>query len=300
MTRASFTAYLQHEKRYADNTLIAYNSDLDQFQQFVEAAFSISDITQIRSAHIRKWIIDLLQAGTTPRTIRRKLASLQAYIRFLRTKNILTHNPCKGIVAPKVAKSLTYYIDQPTADKLFDPTHFTDDFTGVRNKTILEVLYGTGIRRAELISLQLKDIDIANKIIYVTGKRAKTRAIPLVPYLSQVLQHYLHLRASVATSQTADDPLFITDKGAKIYPKLVYDIVHKHLSLVTTITKRSPHVLRHSFATHLSDEGADLNAIKTLLGHASLAATQIYTHTSLEKLKRAYQQAHPNALKDNP
>jgi len=246
--------------------------------------------------HIRSWIVHLKTAGTSEKSINRKLSSVKGFFNFLKRKGILEKNPMQKIQSLKMPKRLPVTIRKNEMEQLFD-FEFGTDFNGLRSRLIITLLYEAGLRRAELINLKIGSINFSKKIFRVLGKGNKERLLPFSNKLSEQFEEYLEVRNEMKKNEV-NDYLFVTDKGGKLYPKFVYNLVHKHLSTISTAEKRSPHVLRHSFATHLSDNGADLNAIKELLGHSSLAATQIYTHNSVEKLKEVYQLAHPKARKD--
>ena len=294
MTLSSFLQYLEFEKRFSPNTIIAYRKDLEQFLKFIEHEFDITSVESIDHTHIRSWMVELLALDIVPRSIRRKLSTLKTYFKFLLQRGRITHNPMLKVVAPKVGKRLPVYVQEGTMEKLLENITFSEDYTGVRDRLIIELLYSTGMRRSELINLVINDIDFGQQRCKVLGKGNKERLIPFGKTLSENLEHYLTVRAG-QFPEVNTRALFLTEKGKPLYPKLVYNIVKKYLSIVTTVEQRSPHVLRHSFATHLTENGADLNAIKALLGHSSLAATQIYTHNSIERLRQVYQKAHPKA-----
>lgn len=297
MHKAIFLQYLQYEKRFSENTILAYRKDVEQFIAFLKETYSLALVNEVRHFHIRSWVIDLLEQGLTPRTIRRKLSTLKTYFRFLLKHKQIEENPMLKVVIPKVGKRLPVHVQEHEMAQLFERAAFTEDFPGQRDRTMLELLYATGMRRAELLGLRLQDVDFGQRVIRVLGKGKKERLIPFGTALREQLQAYLDVREATFPDN-GEAHLLLTDKGAKLYPKFVYNTVKRYLSLVTTLEQRSPHVLRHSFATHLSNNGADLNAIKELLGHANLAATQIYTHNSIEKLKKVYQQAHPKAKEE--
>jgi integrase/recombinase XerC len=240
---------------------------------------------------LRSWVVSLMEEGLNPSSVNRKIASLRAYYGFLRRKNHITKDPTKILTALKTRKKLPAFVEEKAMEMLFEESAFTDDFAGIRDRVILELLYGSGIRLAELIGLGTKDLDLPSRTIRVFGKRAKERIVPVSVPLVVLLQKYLEQRAPAENIDT----LIITDSGKEAYPVFIQRTVKKYLSAVTTLSQKSPHVLRHTYATHLLNRGADLNAIKELLGHANLAATQIYTHNSIEKLKKTHQQAHPKA-----
>ena len=294
MKLTSFFQYLKSEKRFSEHTLTAYRNDLQQFSSFINITFQITTESEVKHTHIRSWIVQLMQTGITPRSINRKLSTLKSYFKFLRKKGILTENPMIKVIAPKTGKRLPMFVKESNMELLLDKLDLGEDFKAIRTKAIIELLYTTGMRRSELINLKISDIDRSSLYIKVLGKGNKERLIPFGKKLLTVLDIYLKSREQEFPDNTTPE-IFITDKGMKLYPKFVYNIVKQNLSQVTTIAQRSPHVLRHSFATHLSNNGADLNAIKELLGHANLSATQVYTHNSIEKLRKVYQQAHPKA-----
>jgi integrase/recombinase XerC len=294
---SAFMSFLQYEKRCSNHTLIAYQTDLAQFEAFMKATHEVLDLAVVEGYQIRDWIIELLAQDITPRSIQRKLATLKAFYKYLREKGMISNNPLQKVIPPKSGKRLPSFVQEKQLNQLFEEVDFENDYKGRRNRLILELLYTTGMRRSELIDLQVKQIDVANEMIIVTGKRSKQRIIPLLPNVLTSLQSFLLLRLQQFPT-AAHDNLFLSDKGKPINPKVLYNMVHQYLSLITSIEKRGPHTIRHSFATHLLDNGAELNAIKELLGHSSLAATQIYTHNSIEKLKKVYVQAHPKAKLD--
>ena len=295
MTKAyihSFFQYLALEKRYSPLTIDLYKTDLHQFIDYLTSQFELES-EKAKHEHIRSWSVFLMEKGISSRSIRRKLSVLKTYYKFLRKKGIVAESPMLKVLAPKAGKVLPTVMEQKTLQHLFENVPFGDDFKGKRDQLMVELLYGTGMRRAELIGLKLDSIDLDGQRLKVLGKGNKERLLPLSPYLVKLMQQYLSLRGD--TFPQSESYLFLTNKGKKLYPKLVYNTVHHYLSLVSTLEKRSPHVLRHSFATHMIDNGADLQAVKELLGHASLAATQVYTHNSIKRLQEVYQQAHPKA-----
>lgn len=297
MMHARFLQYLQYEKRFSEHTVLAYAKDTEQFFTFLKDTYGLASAAEVRHFHIRSWVIHLLEQGLTPRTIRRKLSTLKTYFRFMRKHGHMQENPMQKVIIPKIGKRLPVHVQENELEQLFGAIRFTDDFPGQRDRLLLQLLYATGMRRAELIHLKTEDIDPGRGVLRVLGKGNKERLIPFGEQVKQQVRQYIQIRNHTFPN-TDTTHLFLTDKGAPMYPKLVYNIVNRYLSFVTTVEQRSPHVLRHSFATHLSDHGADLNAIKALLGHANLAATQIYTHNSIEKLRQVYQQAHPKAKEE--
>lgn len=285
-----FCKYLQFERRFSAHTLAAYHSDLVQFHSFLLAEESLNAVEQVMSIHVRSWLMKRMDEGLDARSANRKITALKSFYRFLIKTGVVEANPMLKVVSPKNAKKLPEYVAADRMDSLLDHQTFPDDFEGRRNKLILEMLYGTGIRRAELLNIHLGDIDFVQHQIRITGKRNKQRIIPMVESLEAAIQSYLELRNALNPQSSM---LMLRSDGQEAYAALIYKVVRAQLSLVSTRKKRSPHVLRHSFATEMLNRGADLNAIKELLGHANLSATQVYTHNSIEKLKEAYRQAHP-------
>jgi integrase/recombinase XerC len=285
-----FSNYLRFEKRFSAHTSAAYLRDLQQFGQFL----ALSELTFADASHndVRSWMVDLMDQHAEARTVSRKLSALRSFYRFLNRENLTDHNPVQLVKAPKAPKRLPAVVEDVKLSAFLDSTEFGDDFEGVRDRLILEILFGTGIRLSELLTITTASLDLARQQVRIFGKRSKERIVPVHAPLVQLITRYLPLRAALAGDTTA---LILTAAGKPAYPKMVYRIVHDRLQAVTSSQKRSPHVLRHSFATSLLNRGADLNAIKELLGHASLAATQVYTHNSVERLKSIYKQAHPKA-----
>ncbi len=292
--KESFLQFLQIEKRYSPHTVRSYRNDLDQFANFLSDNEMLSDVNDITSHQIRAWIVYLIDNGISPVTVHRKISCLRRFYNYLRKEGIVKTDPLEKIVLPKQKKKLPVFVEEEALDKLFDSVNFGNDFSGLRNRTIIEMLYMTGIRRAELTEIRYEDVSLSDATVRVTGKRNKQRIIPLSQLFVTRLREYIGARNKIV-SDTAGSWFFITDKGNKLYDKYVYNIVKAYLSMVTTIEKKSPHVLRHTFATHMLNRGADLNAIKEFLGHANLSATQIYTHNTFEKLKRIHKKAHPRA-----
>jgi integrase/recombinase XerC len=288
-----FWNYLSSERRFSAHTLVAYQNDLNQFIQFCQDIQCLTAVSAVRHLHIRAWMVAQLQDGISTRTLNRRLSCLKTYFKFLKKQGHYDHqDPMKKIVAPKSGKRLPVFIPESQMTRLFNESDFGTDYKGQLDRLVLEILYATGMRRSELTQLTVRDTDLSRGVFRVLGKGNKERLCPFAPYLREQLETFLALRAATFPS-TQHPALLLTPKGQPLKPEGVYYIVKRYLSLLTTVEQRSPHVLRHSFATHLSDRGADLNAIKTLLGHANLAATQVYTHNSVEKLKKVYEQAHP-------
>jgi len=289
-----FISYLKFEKRYSDHTITSYKNDLRQFTLYVNEQYGIEDIEEMQHTYVRSWIVFLMGNKITPKSINRKISSLRSFYQYLRKKGKIDKNPMAKITAPKIAKRLPQYVMENEMESLFDLIDVEQTFSSIRDRLILELLYATGMRRAELIQLKNADIYLANRFIKVLGKGNKERLIPVGKDLLENIMRYKEEREK--TFDHLDHSyLLVTDKGKSLYPKFVYNTVKRYLSLVTTMEKKSPHILRHSFATHLSNNGADLNAIKELLGHANLSATQIYTHNSISRLQEIYKASHPKA-----
>ncbi len=296
MNIESFLDYITHERRYSKHTITSYENDLNQYRQYCQLQYELDDILLSTHIHVRSWIVHMSQNGIGAKSINRKISSLKSFFKYHKRKGNVQHSPMSRVVAPKLKKRLPSFVREENMNVLLTADLFTQDFSGIRDYTIIEILYRTGIRRAELISIQDADIDFSNKTLKVTGKGNKQRMIPLQDNLLQICRDYLTARDEEFETET--HPAFLlTDKAKVMYPKYVYNKVTHYLGLITSNDKKSPHILRHSFATHLSNHGAELNAIKALLGHSSLAATQIYTHNSVERLKKAHKRAHPRSEK---
>ena len=288
-----FTNYLQYEKRFSAHTLSAYLQDLQQFQKFLFQ--SELDFAAVKHHDVRSWIVDLLDKQAEPRSVQRKLSTLRTFYKFLLREMLVEANPTLQVKAPRVSKILPVFIEDSNLNNLLDNAEvFGEGFEGLRDRVVLELLFGTGIRLAELITLSDADVNLYEQTIKVFGKRSKERIIPVNVSLMKLLKQYIEEK-SKQNFQNLSQKLLVTSEGKAAYPKLIYRIVKKYLAYISTNGKKSPHVLRHSFATSLLNKGADLNAIKELLGHASLAATQVYTHNSVERLKTIYKQSHPKA-----
>jgi integrase/recombinase XerC len=295
MTTERFLDYIAFEKRYSQHTINAYRSDLDQFFIFLADQYKIDDINQADHQVIRSWIVSLMETGHTSRTVNRKITTLKSYFKYLIKDGQLHVNPMSRVIAPKTSQRLPSFVEQENMNTLFNSVNFEEGYPGTRDRMIMELFYATGMRLSELIGLKDTDVDLFKNMLKVTGKRNKQRIIPFTKGIADLLSNYLEMKRRAFTGVAEDSFLFLSDKGEKLYPRMVNRIVHKYLDQVTTISKRSPHVIRHTFATHMLNNGADLNAIKEILGHANLAATQVYTHNTIEKLKSIYKQAHPRA-----
>lgn len=289
----SFLEYIQFEKRYSDHTLISYRNDLSQFEEHLLKTSS-NTITHAHYNDIRSWMVHLVNSGISASSISRKMACLRSYYKYLLREEVIKESPMVKVKSPKIKKQLPVFVQEDNILDLLDKFQFTADFSGQRDKLILELLYGTGIRLSELIELKESDCNLHARTIKVLGKRNKQRIIPINNSLYNLIKNYQTLKKELYPYNT-DDYLLVTDRSDKTYPMFIYRTVKKYLEEITTIEKKSPHVLRHTFATHLLNKGADINAIKDLLGHANLAATQVYTHNSLEKMKEIFKQAHPKA-----
>ena len=303
MVKDRFVAFIQFEKRYSPHTVTAYRNDLDQFYSYLDLQFGISEIREVTHPMIRSWVVHEIEKGLTPRSINRKLTTLKSFYKFLLREGLVDENPMRKVISPKNSKRLPVFMEKEHIRLLLDDLKFDEGFPGLRDRLIIEMFYATGIRLSELVKMKETDLDFHHCNVKVLGKRNKERLIPFSNKIRDLLQFYLEERSefirkmSISNRKFTKDSfyLFLTNSGRSIYPKMVYRVVNRYLSLVTTLKKRSPHVLRHSFATHLLNNGAELNAVKELLGHANLSATQVYTHNTIEKLKKVYKQAHPKA-----
>jgi integrase/recombinase XerC len=289
-----FIKYIGQEKRYSKHTLLAYTTDLLQFEDFMSETYEL-DLVAVKYIHVRDYIAHLMEGEVGSSSIGRKLSTLRSFYKYLCRQQIITSSPMSLVKAPKVPKRLPVFVDEQKMDMLLDSEAiFSDSFSSMRDRLIIETLFGTGIRLSELIGLKESDVDFYSNTIKVLGKGNKERIVPMTKPLVNQIGTYLIEKARQDFNNNAAS-LIVTDKGAKLNANFVYRTVKSYLSMVSTQEKLSPHVLRHSYATSLLNRGADLNAIKELLGHASLAATQVYTHNSIESLKTIYKQAHPKA-----
>jgi integrase/recombinase XerC len=293
----SFYQYLALERRFSPHTLAAYRNDLGNFILYVTEKQCLTSVAEVRHLHVRGWAAAQMQEGLSARSVNRHLSCLHSYFRFLKKRGLIDKDPMQKVLAPKTGKRLPVFIQEHQMAALFSEIKFGTDYRGLLDHLVLEILYATGMRRGELVSLKTSDIDLHRMMFRVTGKGGKERAVPFARYMTELLDRYLTLRAE--TFPDSKEPwLFLNKDGEKLPAGSVYYIVRKYLSQVTTVEQRSPHVLRHSFATHLSNRGADLNAIKELLGHSSLAATQVYTHNTIDRLIEVYEQAHPKGKEE--
>lgn len=296
MSLPAFIEYLSLEKKYSKHTVNAYSKDIETFQDFIEKQFDDTAIKDVNYSQIRSWIVALVETKITNRSINRKISSLQSYYKFLLKIEDIEVNPLVKHKALKTSKKIQIPFSKAEINSVLDGISHSDSFEGIRNKLIIELFYSTGMRRIELIELQMVSIDFSNKTVKVLGKQNKERYIPLLDSVIQTLQLYLKQRQLLENANDSSY-LFLTKKGVKIYENLVYRVINEYFSEASLKAKKSPHILRHSFATHLLNQGANLNAVKELLGHASLAATQVYTHNSISELKKVYSNAHPRSKK---
>ena len=290
----TFLDYLKFQKRYSQHTIISYQNDLTDFFDFIEKQFGLTSLNEINASFVRSWLAGLKEKGMESKTINRKISTLKSFFKYQLKQGLLLNSPMAIISSTKVKKRLPQFVSEVDINTLFNYIEFSDDWNGKTDRLLFELLYNTGIRKAELMSLKETHLDTSNCTIKVLGKGNKERILPVSKELNQLIQKYVEDKGS--TFEKADNEvLLVNEKGKKLYPKYIYNVVNKYLGAVTTIDKKSPHVLRHTFATHLMNNGADINAVKELLGHSSLAATQIYTHNTIEKLKEAHNKAHPKA-----
>lgn len=287
----SFVNYLKFEKRCSSHTVVAYKNDLDQFVQFCIEVVGEFNVKKTDSKLVRSWIVHLMENKLSARSVNRKITTVKSFFKYLMKELIVEKNPATYLSLPKIRKKLPNFVEENNLHHLLDDGFFDVDFKGIRDKLIITLLYGTGIRLAELLLLKDSDIDTKMCLIKVLGKRKKERIIPYPTSINSSLEAYFNIRNTEIGFKT--ERLLVTENGKPVYEKLIYRVVNSNLAKVTLLEKKSPHVLRHTYATHLLNKGADLNAVKELLGHVNLAATQIYTHTSFERLHDIYKQAHP-------
>lgn len=293
---ASFISYISKEKRFSKHTVTAYTKDLEQFLAHIQGNLEIDKLEDVDHHDIRSWIISILEdENLQPVSVNRKISCLRSFYKYLVRNEAVSKNPMLRITSLRTKKKLPLFLEQAQMENLLNGIEFGNDFAGLRDKLIVELLYCTGMRRAELIELKASNVNRSKNELKVLGKRNKERIIPLSANMVALLEEYEKLKASFFSSDGTADYLVVNDAGRQLSDGFVYRKVNRYLRLVTTIEKKSPHILRHTFATHMLNNGADLNAIKELLGHANLSATQVYTHNSIDKLTQIYKQAHPRA-----
>ena len=293
MSLKSFFDFLEVEKKYSFNTIEAYRNDLNVFSRFLTDEFDVNNINNTNYSYVRSWIVDLVNKGISNRSINRKITSLNSYFKFILKIGLINENPLTNHKALKTQKKIQLPFSENEMLSVLDLDNFEDNFTGARDRLIIDLFYTTGIRRIELIQLMISDVNINNKHIKVLGKRNKERIIPLIDSTINILNKYLVYREELKSDETF---LFITKKGKQVYEKLIYRIINKYFDTISTKVKKSPHIIRHSFATHLLNNGADLNSVKDLLGHSSLAATQVYTNRSIDEIKKVFAKSHPRNI----
>jgi integrase/recombinase XerC len=290
----SFLSFLQFEKRYSSHTILSYKTDLTQYEIFLKTNYEGVPAWEANHSIIRNWIINLSEDKLDSSTINRKIASLRSYYKYLLKQEVITDSPMQKVKILKTKKKLPHFVKEADMNSILDREVFEDNFNGLRQLLILELFYGTGMRLSELIGLEESKINLKERTLKVLGKRNKERVIPFHDSLVPIIENYIEVRNSQVTKQR-HGALLVKDDGGKLYPMMVNRIVKKYLKSFSSVEKKSPHVLRHTYATHLLNKGAELNAVKDLLGHSSLAATQVYTHNTIEKLKKTFDQAHPKA-----
>jgi integrase/recombinase XerC len=288
-----FLNYLLLERNYSERTIVAYEADLREFEEYFKKTDAELDFRSVHSDNVRNWMVSLMDEGRSETSVNRKLSSLRSFYRFLLRRKEITVSPMLKVVGPKKKKPLPSFVREKDMDRLLDECSFGEGFEGYRDRTILEMFYATGMRLSELIGLNDADVDFSAKLIKVTGKRNKQRLIPFGNELAEDLHLYIKVRSEVMPQGA--EAFFVLKDGKRMYPMAVYRIVKRNLSRVVSLKKRSPHVLRHTFATAMLNDSAELRSVKELLGHESLATTEIYTHATFEELKKVYEQAHPRA-----
>ena len=289
----SFLDYLRLERNYSERTIVSYRTDLREFEGFLKGTEAELDWKKVHADHVRNWMVCLMEDGKASTSVNRKLSSLRSFYRFLLRRKEITVNPMLKIVGPKKKKPLPFFVREKDMNRLLDETSFEEGFEGCRNRMILEMFYATGMRLSELIGLDDADVDFSARLIKVTGKRNKQRLIPFGKELEENLDLYIKVRNETFPEGT--EGFFVLKNGKRMYPMEVYRLVKRNLSKVVTLKKRSPHVLRHTFATAMLNDNAELQSVKELLGHESLVTTEVYTHATFEELKKVYEQAHPRA-----
>ena len=289
----SFLDYLRYERNYSEKTVLAYSEDIKQLQEFAQEEYGRFNPLEVEAELIREWIVSLMDRGYTSTSVNRKLSSLRSFYKYLLRQGEVTKDPLCKITGPKNKKPLPVFLKESEMNKLLDETDFGEGFKGYRDRLIIEVFYATGIRLSELIGLDDKDVDFSASLLKVTGKRNKQRLIPFGDELRELMLGYINIRNEMIPERS--EAFFVRENGERLYKNLVYNLVKRNLSKVVSLKKRSPHVLRHTFATAMLNNEAELGAVKELLGHSSLTTTEIYTHTTFEELKKVYEQAHPRA-----
>mgnify|MGYP003630922674 FL=1 len=290
----SFLSYLEHQKRFSAHTIKSYAKDLSLYSEFIAETFDLEELDEVHHSMIRSWIVEMVEKDYARTSIKRKLSALRSFYRFLQREGAVSSNPASQVIVPKPEKKLLRVVSEDDMRFLLEDFAFADDPWSCSQSLILDLFYQTGIRLSELINLRVSDYNYAASYIKVLGKRNKEREIPIALVLNAKMKDHLD-NQRLALDVHSEPWFFLSKKGKKLYPKLVYNSVNAYLSIVSGVEKKSPHVLRHSFATHLLNRGADINSVKELLGHASLAATQVYTHNSIDRLKQMYNHAHPRA-----
>ncbi|MDX8338712.1 tyrosine-type recombinase/integrase [Draconibacterium sp. IB214405] len=293
----SFINFLKYEKRYSPHTVTAYKKDLDRFVEFCTKMVGDFHVNKVDLKLMRSWVVDLMEHDMSPRSVSRKVTAVKSFYNYLLREKIVETNPAINVPLPKIRKKLPNFVEENNLHHLLDDDLFENGFRGSRDKLIVSLFYGTGVRLAELVNMKDQDFNTTEYLIRVLGKRNKERIVPYPREINKLLEEYVTNRDREIVNKSGF--LFVTEKGEQVYSKLVYRVVKSNLAKVTSLEKKSPHVLRHTYATHLLNNGADLNAVKELLGHANLAATQVYTHTTFEKLQQSYKQAHPRGGKND-
>lgn len=294
MWKEKFIQYLRNEKNYSSHTEISYLTDLTQFERFIEENQGVFAPEQVDADLVRIWIARLIEEGIRPISVNRKLSAVKAFFKYLKRAGVVSQNPAERISGPRTSRKLPAFVNHEDMVRILDQeAAFGDEFEEVRDHFIIELFYVTGMRRSELLGLKKSDVDSCSKTLRVTGKRNKQRIIPVSEATLEKLNRYVEIRNREVENKSPF--LFVKKDGTPMYPKMIYNIIHRHLESISTLSKKSPHVLRHSFATEMLNNGAEINAVKELLGHSSLASTEIYTHITFEELKRVYHNAHPRA-----